>query len=68
MGIRPSQCYPFLNSAQAGGETGIFLVSVYFLSQKQLLRPLGYCGPPYANVPHGVLFVDFLSLTYILNR
>ena len=25
----------FLNSASAGGEHGIFLVSVYFLSQKQ---------------------------------
>ena len=26
-----------------GGEPGIFLVFVYFLSQKQCLRPLNYC-------------------------
>jgi len=33
------------DGAQAGGRTKALLVSVYFLSFKQYLRPLGYCAP-----------------------
>ena len=34
----------FFKGAQVGGEPGIFLIFVYFLSQLQRLRPLGYCA------------------------
>ena len=37
----------FLKVAQAGGvNLGSFWFFLYFLSQKQCLRPLGYCAPP----------------------
>ena len=35
----------FLKVPRPGGEPGIFLVFVYFLSLKQCLIPLGYCAP-----------------------
>ena len=36
--------FNFFKGAQIGGEPGIFLIFVYFLSQLQRLRPLGYCA------------------------
>ena len=35
----------FLKVPRLGGELGIFMIFVYFLSQLQRLRPLGYCAP-----------------------
>ena len=40
-----SAIFFFFKGVQVGGEPGIFLNFVYFLSQMQRLRPLGYCAP-----------------------
>ena len=40
----------FFKGAQAGGRNWDLLVFVYFLSQKQRLRPLGYCAPHLVKV------------------
>ena len=39
-----------LKGALVGGEPGIFLIFVYFLSQLQRLRPLSYCAPLYLQL------------------
>ena len=43
--VRTSFEKDFLKAAQAGGRTWDLFVFVYFLSQLQHLRPLGYCAP-----------------------
>ena len=45
--------HPFLKVHRSGGEPGIFFIFIYFLSQLQHLRPLGYCAPPpFGGVGH----------------
>ena len=41
----PKRLCFFSKVPRSGGEPGISLIIVYFLSQMQRLRPLGYCAP-----------------------